>query len=485
MAEETSVPFPTFGPLGFVAPPESGILTGVLADMSAAFGGNMNQALNTPQGQSASSLTAIINNCFALFLKYTNLVDPALSSGRMQDAIAYIYFLIRNAAAPTVVTATCSGAPGVLIPFNSLAQDANGFIYGSTANAIIGGGGTVSVTFECKTPGPVSCPTGALNVIYQAVPGWDTVTNPADGEVGNLVESAQQFELRRQQSVSQNSSGPAPAVQGAVLSVAGVLDAYTFDNDTNSPVTIQGQTIAANSLYCCVAGGLDAAVAQAIWTRKAPGCSYTGATSVVVQDSNSGYSPPLPSYTVHFQRPTDLDIFFLVTIKNSTLVPQNALTQVQAAVLETFSGQETDPNFNTFSTRARIGGTIFTTDYVPNLALLGPWARVISVGVGNPNSPDVTFTASIAGTTMTVTGSPTGTLAVGQAITDATGHVIPGTQLTAFISGSGGAGTYTVSIAQTVASETMIGLNMTAPDETVDINQLPVCAAPNIFLTLV
>ena len=181
---------------------------------------------------------------------------------------------------------------GALIPFGSLAQDVNGNVYASTANATIGGGGTVSIIFTCRIPGPISCPAGALNVIYQAVPGWDTVTNPADGEVGNLRRDPAQFELRRQQSVSQNSMGPASAVQGSVLSVPGVLDAYTYDNDTRSR-TVQGQTIAANSLYCCVAGGDATAVAQAIWTRKSPGCAYTGIRPDRLVETEHGYSPPL------------------------------------------------------------------------------------------------------------------------------------------------------------------------------------------------
>ena len=55
MSGTTSVPQPTFGATGFQAPAESDILAGVLADMSAALGGNLNTALSTPQGQLASS----------------------------------------------------------------------------------------------------------------------------------------------------------------------------------------------------------------------------------------------------------------------------------------------------------------------------------------------------------------------------------------------------------------------------------------------
>lgn len=67
--------------------------------------------------------------------------------------------------------------------------------------------------------------------------------------------------------------------------------------------------------------------------------------------------------------------------------------------------------------------------------------------------PDASFTASISGTTMTVTGSPVGTLSVGNII-NGTG-VTSGTAITALGTGSGGAGTYTVNNSQTVSSTSM------------------------------
>jgi len=63
------------------------------------------------------------------------------------------------------------------------------------------------------------------------------------------------------------------------------------------------------------------------------------------------------------------------------------------------------------------------------------------------------FTASIAGTTMTVSGVSSGTLVIGATLSG-TG-VTAGTRITAFLTGSGGTGTYTVSASQTTASTTI------------------------------
>jgi hypothetical protein len=65
-----------------------------------------------------------------------------------------------------------------------------------------------------------------------------------------------------------------------------------------------------------------------------------------------------------------------------------------------------------------------------------------------------TFTGSISGTTLT-TGTPTGVIQVGMLITG-TGVTV-GTTITALGTGTGGAGTYTVSASQTVASTLITG----------------------------
>ena len=75
-----------------------------------------------------------------------------------------------------------------------------------------------------------------------------------------------------------------------------------------------------------------------------------------------------------------------------------------------------------------------------------------------PNSPSfansATFTASISGTTMTVSAIATGALAVGQIVSGVS--VTQYTTITAQLTGTAGStGTYTVSYSQTVSSTSM------------------------------
>lgn len=387
----TSVPQPTFGPRGFVAPSEPEVLAGVTADMNAAFGGNLNPSLETPQGQLASSMTALIGYKNAEFLRYANGVDPAFADGRMQDAIGRIYFLTRNPATATSVVATCSGLNGTVIPAGSLAQSSAGDLYASTSAATIGSGGTVSVPFACTVTGPVACPAATLTTIYRAVPGWDSITNPLDGVPGQDVEGRAAFETRRRLSVAGNARSTVDAIRGAVLSVANVIDAYVVSNDTSSPAVIGGVTVPAHALYVAAVGGVGQDIAEAVWTKKPPGVPYmtSGATLYTVYDESPDLTPPYPAYSVYVTTPTNVPILFDVQITDGPNVPSNAVSQVQDAIVSAFSGGDDGP-------RARIGGTIYASRFFAPIAALGPWAyNIISIQIGTSTANADTVTVDI------------------------------------------------------------------------------------------
>lgn len=476
MVATTNVPPIAFTATGFVAPSEAAVLAGVQADIDQAFGGGLDPSLTTPQGQLATSTSAIIGNVNDTFVNMSNQFNPDFAQDKWQDAIAQIYFLQRQPSEPTVVTATCVGGQGVQIPAGSLAEDTAGNIYtctdGTDPVAGIPATGTVTLTFANNTPGPIPCPEGTLTKIYRSINGWDSITNPSDGVLGNLTESRSAFEARRRASVAANSRGSLPSVLGAVLNVSGLLDAFATENDSASPATIGGVTVAPNSLYVAAVGGANQDVGNAIWSKKAPGCAYNGNTTVTVVDSSSGYSPPLPSYQVSFERPTALPILFKVNLSNNLQVPSDAVTQIQAAIIAAFAGADG-------GTRARIGSTVFASRYYAPVSALGSWANIILIQVGSANNPGASFTGSISGTTLTVSGSVTGVIATGQTLLDTSGSIIPGTTI---ISGSGTS--WQVSNTQTVTSETMTGSVASLNSTAVDIDQVPTINANNIVVTL-
>lgn len=373
-----TIPVPTFTTGGIVLPTEDAIKSALWADFQAAFGGRLNQSDATPQGQLVASLTAALGASNDLLAQYVNLVDPARSSGRMQDAIGRLYFLERIAATPTTVICTCAGAAGTVLPQGSLAQASDGTIFYSTGAATIPSGGSVSVTFAALNTGPITCPAGSLNRIYRTVTGWDSITNPADGTLGRLEETASEFEARRKASVALNAAGILPAIKAAVLNVLNVTDVYVTENSTGSALTIGGVSVAARSIYVAVQGGLDSDIAAAIWSRKPPGCGMVGSTSVTVTDK-TGYVAPYPSYTVKFQRPAPVPIYVAVTLADNDTVPADAVTQVQDAIIAAFA--------------PTIGGTVYALQFAQAIAALGAWVQLTSIAIGTTSSPTASSAA--------------------------------------------------------------------------------------------
>ncbi|MEF3068052.1 baseplate J/gp47 family protein [Pandoraea apista] len=379
----TNVPGVKFTPTGIVLPAESEILAGVQADQDQAFGGGVNRALETPQGQLASSTTAIIgdkNNQVALL---PNQMNPDVNDGIWQDAIARIYFIDRKPAIPTAVQCDCMGAVGTVIPVGAQAKDTAGNIYVATASGAIPDSGTVSLPFACTTSGPIVCPAGTLTIIYQAIPGWDRVNNPGDGVPGANVESRADFAYRRQQSVALNGRGSLPSIYAAVFNVPDVIDVYAYENVTSAPIKVGATNyeLVPHSLYVAAVGGASEDIAKAIWLKKDVGCDYNGNTAVTVTDP-SGYSPPYPSYEVKFEIPPSLPIKFAVQLINSPLLPSNIVQLVQNAIVSAFNGADG-------GSRARIGSLLLASRYYGPVSLIDPSVSVLSVLLGS-SSPTLT-----------------------------------------------------------------------------------------------
>jgi len=483
-APQTSVPFPVLGPNGYILPNESAILAGCLADLNAAFGGNLNiEDLSTPQGQVASSEAAIIGDSFALFALYVALCDPAYSSGRMQDAIGRLYFINRIAGEPTVQPCICAGLEELQLPIGMLALDPSNNQWISTQTGTIVNG-QAQVNFSCTTNGPVAAPESLK--IYQAPFGLDTITPTGDAVLGRNVETPAEFELRRSQSVGLNSMGPLNAIYGAVAEIPGVLDVYTAQNNQGTNQTVGGVVLLAHSIYVCVLGGVETDIAMAIFTRKMPGCNMTGNTVVTVEDPNPAYIAPVPTYQITYETPTVVPFAVVVTIQNSPQVPANALTLVQQAIVSAFAGGDGGP-------RAKIGSNVLSSRYVSTVSGIsntyngatgqvtpGWSAAIISIQLGIDGAA-ASITGSISGSTLHVTAVAGGTIAVGDLV-EGTG-VAPNTIITGLSGGTGGTGNYMVSVNQAMSSSPL-ALTALGNSSQMNINQAPAVSAANVYLIL-
>lgn len=488
---DTSVPPVQFTPTGLVLPQESAVLAGVQADMNAAFGGNLNFGTTTqpggapPQVQQAASTTAIIADNNSTFAEFVAQVDPDNAEGFMQDAIGRIYFMSRKPGTPTSVQLVCTGDLGTPIPVGAQARDTSGNIYVCTQAGTIPAGGSITLAFANMKLGPIACPANTVTGIYQSIPGWDTVNNPLAGTPGTNVESAADFEFRRQNSVASNAHGSLPAIYGEVFGVAGVIDAFVTENVTDNPINgplganqsvpnSTNYTLVGHSFYVGVIGGAAADIANAIWVKKNEGSNMNGNTTVVVQDT-SGYSFPQPSYNITFNRPTSTAYNFIANIKNSPNLPSTIVADVQAAVTAQFNGTNGGQ-------RARIGSLLLAASYYGPVANCeGPSnpVQVLTIFIGSTFSG--TGSVTTGSETLTISAVGSGSLSPGTVLTG-TGIASGATIVQQLTGTPGGVGTYQMSAQATgtAGPEAITGAGGTA--QQIGIDQAPVIGTITVNL---
>ncbi|MEN2861130.1 baseplate J/gp47 family protein [Mannheimia haemolytica] len=369
MTIQTNVPSIQFTPQGLILPSEQEILNGVLADFNAAFGGGLSQNLETPQGQLASSIAAIIadkNNQIAWLV---NNLDPTYSDGIMQDAIAKIYFVKRKGRVNSFATCQFVGLPGVTIPKGLVIKDTtnNEWILDEEISILENG----TVEGRVIANGVYGAKANTITKIHQSIIGLDRVTNPQDAVVGTERESRQDFAERYRESVAMNAQGMPSAVHANVMKLEGVIDCYVIDNPTNKTVKhgATGYPIKPHSVYVAVRGGNDLDIAKMIWLYSGNGCDFNGNTEMVFTDYTS--FTPKPTYYINFMRPLDTPIFFRVKIKSGLV--GDYLNEMKEAIKMQFDQ----------SSHRKIGRIFYAMNYVSSIIKSFPKDYLLDVEVSS------------------------------------------------------------------------------------------------------
>ena len=463
----TNVPLVTWSNGSPVLPSEQDILAGVQADINAAFGGGVNPSFQTPQGQLAMTETAIIGDKNSQIAYIANQVNPSMASGIWQDAIGEIYFITRIPATGTVVNCTCVGAVGTVIPVGAVAQDTTGYMYSSTASGTIQATGSVIIPFQNQSTGAFTCNPSTLTIIVTAIAGWDIITNPAAGYLGNDVESRQEFEARRSASVAVNSVNSLQSIYGALASLSDVVDVFVIDNPLGTATNFGATNypIPAHSVCISVAGGTATEIGTAIWNNKPPGCGYVTsagsyATLGTATITDTNYIPPVP-YTVTWLNAGNANTFFVVQIANNTLIPSNIIQLTQSAVLSSFQGLDGN------GPKVGIGSTTYSGRYYGNINTINTNVNVIEVYLAVTNS--VIATAFVVGKFYQILGLGT--------TTQLQWNTLAGTTSITYAIGS----TFTA-VAAGVGTGTAMKFGLL---QAYGIDQLPILASSNITVQLI
>ncbi len=298
---------------GVIVPDTENLQTEVEQDYKDTFGEDLDVTPETPQGRLIELDTRIRSEVLQCAASIANVINPNLSYGMFLDAIAALTGCYRRQATRSEVMATLGGTPGTTIPANSLATNEDySKVFVLSQSVMLGEEGTATARFYSQEYGEVQLAAGELNTIKTGVIGWETITNEEPATIGRSRETDSDLKERRVDTLFKGRSFVGD-IKSELLSLDGVKSVDLYNNYKLNPVTTNGVTIDPKSVFVCVYGGSDQEIGMALYKATAPGCGFTGNTTVTVVDPWCNHS-----YEVSFHRPTEVAIDVKVYVKVDT-----------------------------------------------------------------------------------------------------------------------------------------------------------------------
>lgn len=196
------------------------------------------------------------------------------------------------------------------------------------------------VEAEAATTGAIPFFAETLTTLSTSIIGVISVTNLSDFSVGREEESDAELRIRMDEREQSTGTATKPAIQASISDITGVSFAYVIEN-TSWVVDTDGRPPKSYEVY--VAGGLDSAIAEVVWTTKPTGIETWGDEAVIIIDHNGD------DQLVKFSRFDNKYAWVRVTyvINSEEEFLPNGETQIKNAVVETgdsfYRGEDLEP----------------------------------------------------------------------------------------------------------------------------------------------
>lgn len=295
------------------------IKSAIIAGMQAIYGSDINVDQNSPDGQLVNIFAQVALDNLELLQQIYNTFSVNNAVGQALDQRVALNGLSRQAGTFTfvdidVVTSRALNLVGLDAELDvdeptaevfTVKDDAGNKFY-LVASQTIAVAGTYTYSFRAAARGAVLTSPNTITNQDTVTLGVISVNNPDPStSVGIDEETDAALRIRHSKSFNLASTGPADAIEAAILSVTNVTDAAVIENDTGSE---SPGGVPAKSIWAIVEGGLDADIAQAIYAKKTPGCGQTGSVEATVTRPNGTL------FTAKFDRPVLEDLYIKFTI---------------------------------------------------------------------------------------------------------------------------------------------------------------------------
>jgi uncharacterized phage protein gp47/JayE len=250
-----------------------------------------------------------------------NAFYPNTAQGVSLSNLVSLNGITRQNATSSKVTIDCTGTDGTLIPVGSLVSTSDtGEQFVSLSDGTITAG-TVSIPFESINKGKVIALATTLSVIDTPIFGWSGANNPLDANLGQDEETDAELRDRRLKSALALGQNLTDSLYGQLLDIPDVTSALVISNGST---TTSPDGIPPHQFLSVIEGGDLSVILSTIWSNTPQGINSYGASSGTIVDSQG------INQTVMYTRPTNIDIWFDLTIGTDTTFPSNGVDLIKA-----------------------------------------------------------------------------------------------------------------------------------------------------------
>lgn len=317
----------TFGltPSGFNRKRLVDIVTDIETALKLVFGENIDLNAESGFGQFVGIMSEEIANEWESQENIYNSEYPSTSQeNQLSNVVMFNGLERQDAIYSTLPGVTIVGISGTVIPAGSQASVTfTGKIFETDDEVTIPGGGSATVDMTALESGAIEAVIGTLVTITTPIYGWTSITNPIAAVVGRDEETDPALRIRREASVLASGQNLEDSLYGQLLDLDDVTGALVISNRTAAPVG----GIPAYQFLSVVLGGVAADIAAIIWSNTPQGIASYGTTNVVHVDAQ-GFDQD-----VKFTRPSEIDIYFKVTITTSSDYPSSGDDDIKSAIV--------------------------------------------------------------------------------------------------------------------------------------------------------
>ncbi len=327
--------------------------------------------VSTPDGIKLATDSEIWANLDELGQRAYNSKDPSKAVNNELDAIAAITGTIRGIGTSSTSIVTLTGTSGVIILSGTLIESTDdGSRWTIDSNTTIAGATPANVTAVDR--GAIPASIGAISKIVNPQSGWQSVSNPAVAVVGTDADTDAVFRIKRNNSVALPGQNQVDNTFAAIVNLSGVRRVKVYENDSTSPVDGNGLPI--HSTAIVVDGGVDADIANTVYSKRNPGPIQhvlTNPVTVPVTSTTTGNQK-----NIVFNRPVYIDIIIVFNITSDGSLPLNADQLIKDATLNYVVGSLLDASCGFQQTGFDIGEDVQDGRlYTPANSVIGQYGN--------------------------------------------------------------------------------------------------------------